>query len=87
MDDSNRRALDLLLAHEIVTQGQCIPFDKEELGRSVPERFTRVVSAVPDQPAIKSNGRILTYEALDRASNRVARFILAQRGQESEPIA
>jgi iturin family lipopeptide synthetase B len=41
----------------------------------------------PDRLAVKDKNRSLTYDQLNRAANRIARVLLAKRGDTSEPIA
>lgn len=50
-----------------------------EAGRNVLERFAERVAQVPDAIAVRASGEALTYEELDRRSNRLARW-LASRG-------
>ncbi|MFQ5874601.1 MAG: amino acid adenylation domain-containing protein, partial [Dehalococcoidia bacterium] len=64
-----------------------VPFKKEEIEQSIPARFEQQVRSYPDRLAVKTRKHELTYEALDKAANRVARAILAQRGTGEEPIA
>src|SRR6185436_17126871 len=46
-----------------------------------------IVASAGSRVAIRSRGRCTTYDALDRASNAVARTLLRLRGTEAEPIA
>src|SRR5215210_7181739 len=64
-----------------------IRFEEEDTEQSIPQRFERQVGRYPDQLAVKTNKHQLSYEALNKVANRVARTLLAQRGGESEPIA
>jgi amino acid adenylation domain-containing protein len=63
------------------------PFPKEDVERSIPERFEKMVTMYPDRPAVKMGPRSLIYEQLNQAANRIARVILEMRGPGSEPIA
>lgn len=63
-----------------------VPFKKREIEQSVAERFEQQVQQYPNQPAVTSRNHALTYDALNRAANRVALAILAQRGEENEPV-
>ena len=45
---------------------------------SICERFERIVRRYPDRLAVKMGDRALTYDALNRYANRIARAILAQ---------
>ena len=62
-------------------------FNKEDLERSVPERFETIASQYPDDPAVTSKNYRLTYDELNRAANRVARAILNSRCEEEKPVA
>ncbi len=64
-----------------------VKFEKEEIEQSVPDRFEQQVAKYPDRIAVKSRNHALTYDGLNKAANRVARAILAQRGEGNEPIA
>jgi amino acid adenylation domain-containing protein len=64
-----------------------VEFKKEEIEQSIPDRFERIVQLYPHRLAVKAGDRSLTYDALNRAANRIARAILAKRGTGSEPIA
>src|SRR5712692_1074509 len=50
-------------------------------------RFEQQVRRYPDRLAVKTRYHELTYEALNAAANRVARTILALRGEGEEPVA
>lgn len=53
---------------------------------SIPERFEQQVKLYPDNIAVKTDRFALTYEALNKAANQIARAIVAQRGVSQEPI-
>jgi non-ribosomal peptide synthetase component F len=63
------------------------PFPREALAQSIPARFEQQVASGPERLAVKSGPDALTYEALNRHANRVARSILAALGPEPEPVA
>ena len=67
--------------------GTFIEFKKEEIEQSIPDRFEAQVRRNPDHLALKARDHAMTYDELNRAANRVAHGILAQRGTEEEPIA
>jgi amino acid adenylation domain-containing protein len=62
-------------------------FKKEEIEKSIPERFEEQVARHPDRLAVKSKHHAFTYRALNQAANRVANAVLARRGTGEEPIA
>ena len=53
-------------------------FEKEETEQSIAERFEKQVRKYPERLACKTANHTLTYEALNRAANRVAHSILAE---------
>ncbi len=67
--------------------GEFVEFKKEETEQSIPDRFEKVVRKYPDRIAVKTLGQTLTYDALNKAANRVARAILARQERGEEPIA
>src|SRR5919107_5139715 len=64
-----------------------IRFEKEETEQSIPQRFEQQVSRYPGRLAVKTRNHQLSYAALNKAANRVARALLAQRGEGTESIA
>jgi amino acid adenylation domain-containing protein len=64
-----------------------LPFPREDVERSVPERFERQVELYPDKIAIEDAESTVTYRELNRLANRIAHAVLAARGTESEPVA
>ena len=67
--------------------GTFVAFGKEDIEQSIPDRFERQAHQFPDRIAIKTKTHQFTYDQLNKAANRVARAILAQRGIGEEPIA
>jgi amino acid adenylation domain-containing protein len=67
--------------------GTFVEFKKEEVEQSVPARFEKIVAKHPDRTAVKTKNHELTYDELNKAANRLARAILALRGEGEEPIA
>jgi len=53
---------------------------------AVPERFEQTVQKYPARTAIKSNHRSVTFDALNKAANRIGRAILDALGPGSEPV-
>ena len=64
-----------------------VPFDRAALGRGIPHRFAEQVRRGPDRIALRTPDRALTYGALNRLANGVARAILAERGPGEEAVA
>jgi acyl-CoA synthetase (AMP-forming)/AMP-acid ligase II len=46
-----------------------------------------MVDRYTDRLALRAKGHELAYEALNQEANRVARAILAERGEGEEPVA
>ena len=63
-----------------------VAFKKEEVEQSIPDRFEKIVRLYPDRVAIETADQTLTYAQLNAEANRVARAILARRGDKPEPI-
>jgi amino acid adenylation domain-containing protein len=66
--------------------GKFVEFPREEIEQSIPERFEKVARQYPERLAISARDQSLTYDALNKAANRVAQAILAQRGTCPEPV-
>ena len=67
--------------------GRFVEFKREEIEQSIPDRFEQQVAKHPDRLAVKTKSHQFTYDELNKAANRVARAILAQRGEGNEPVA
>ena len=67
--------------------GTFIEFKREEVEQSIPDRFEQQVLRYPGRLAVKAGSQELSYDALNRAANRIARAILARRGDSEEPVA
>jgi len=64
-----------------------IGWDDSDLGRSVTDRFERVVRQYPHRLAVKTREQQLTYDELNQAANRVAHGIVTAQGASNEPVA
>ena len=64
-----------------------VEFHKEAVQGSIADRFQQQARKFPDRLAIKADRDQLTYEQLDRVSNRVARAILAKHDDSTRAIA
>src|SRR5262245_12100851 len=67
--------------------GRFVPFESAAIMRSISERFEQMVALHSDRIAVSTTGQVLTYDELNQRANRVARAILARRGEANEPIA
>ena len=59
-----------------------VPFLPAEIEHSIPERFEQQAALYPDRIAVDGLASSLTYDALNRWANQVARAILARRSGE-----
>jgi amino acid adenylation domain-containing protein len=62
-------------------------FRDEEIEQSIPERFEKQVRICGDRLAIKSAKVSFTYDRVNQTANRLARKILAVRGDGVEAVA
>ncbi len=64
-----------------------VPFRKEDVEQSIPDRFESNARAHPERLAVKSRRHAVTYSELNRHANRIARRILFERGEGEETVA
>lgn len=64
-----------------------IGFADNDIEQSIPERFEKMVRAGGNRVAIGSDPELYSYDLVNRTANRLARMILARRGDAEEPIA
>ena len=71
----------------------CVPpgprfteFTREEIEKSVPERFERQVAQYPDHLAVKTKLHRFTYNEFNKFANRIARAI-TQRSGDNDAVA
>jgi amino acid adenylation domain-containing protein len=64
-----------------------IPFADNDIEQSIPERFEKMVREDGNRIAIGSGRELYSYDSVNRTANRLARMILARRGDAGEPIA
>lgn len=67
--------------------GSFVKFREEEIEQSIPDRFEQQVVKFPDRIAVKTGNCTLTYDALNKLANRIARAILAQHQSGQKRIA
>ena len=93
MSDFNRQSTTLPPAQEAIRTkcfhptGSFVEFDEEVINQSIPERFEMIVRRHPERPAVRTKNGSLNYDELNKAANRLARSILARRGEGQEPVA
>jgi amino acid adenylation domain-containing protein len=64
-----------------------VEFRKEEIQQSIPSRFAQQVRRFPHHIAVQTRAAQITYDELDRFSNRVAHVVLEKCGAKTAPIA
>ncbi len=67
--------------------GMFVEFAEDAMEHSIPESFEKIVRMYPDRVAVKTTNLLLTYTELNRAADQVGCAILAQCGDEKEPVA
>ncbi|MEE4359100.1 MAG: non-ribosomal peptide synthetase [Desulfococcaceae bacterium] len=63
-----------------------VPYEKEEIEKSVPERFKKIAMRFPGRIAVKADDKIFTYKELDKVSDDIANAILFGFGTHNEPF-
>jgi len=64
-----------------------LEFPNDAIERSIADSFEKIVRMNPDRVAVKTKTLLLTYAELNRAANQAACAIVAQCGEEKEPVA
>jgi amino acid adenylation domain-containing protein len=64
-----------------------VEFRKEEIQQSIPARFAQQVRRFPHHIAVQTREAQITYDELDRFSNRIARVVLEKCEAKTAPIA
>jgi len=64
-----------------------VPFGPDAVEQSIVRRFDRVAAEHPNRLAVKHGKERYSYDAFNRAANRLARAILAELGEAEEPVA
>lgn len=64
-----------------------VPFTREEMDETIPERFARQARLHASRPAIVTRRAARTYAALDRASNQIAHAVLREIGAGAHSVA
>jgi amino acid adenylation domain-containing protein len=63
-----------------------VSFERSDIERPIPELFERQARRSPQALALVGDERDLSYDELDRLSNRIAQAILRCRGEGEEPV-
>jgi len=67
--------------------GTFVPFPRDALERSIPERFEAQAQTSPGRLAVQTRHRALSYLELDRMANRIAHAVLRGGGHGVGPVA
>lgn len=68
------------------SSGVFTPFAEIALDYPITHRFEEIVRKYPDRPAVETSTQKITYNELNKLSNRLAHTLVVQRGSESEPV-
>jgi len=66
--------------------GEFEEFPKEDLEKSIPDRFEKIVKRYPGRIAVRAGSQTVTYAELNAMANRVARLIVNDRGSDAEAV-
>jgi amino acid adenylation domain-containing protein len=66
--------------------GEFEEFQKDDLEKSIPDRFEKIVRQYPDRIAVNAGSQAVTYAELNAMANRLARLIVNERGSDAEPV-
>jgi amino acid adenylation domain-containing protein len=64
-----------------------VPFPRDDVTRSVPDRFESIVRRYPRRLAVKDQDRQCTYEELNGTANRMSHAVLAACGAQTGAVA
>ena len=67
--------------------GTFVEFPIEDVETSIPTRFEKIVRQYPGRIAVKMADQSVTYDELNKAANRIAHALIAERGKQTEPVA
>ena len=67
--------------------GTFVEFPIEDVETSIPMRFEKIVRQYPGRIAVKMGDQSVTYDELNKAANRIAHALIAERGKQTEPVA
>lgn len=67
--------------------GNFVEFPKEDVERSIPERFEKIVRIYPNRIAIQMSDRVVTYDELNKLANRIAQAVIVQVGTSQRPVS
>jgi amino acid adenylation domain-containing protein len=66
--------------------GEFEEFPREDLEKSIPDRFEKIVKRYPGRIAVRAGSQTVTYAELNAMANRVARLIVNDRGSDAEAV-
>ena len=72
--------------HRPAPRASFVRFERQEIEQSIPARFERQVDAHPEHVAMVWEEATWTYEALDRAANRIAHSLPNPSGPGDRPV-
>ena len=66
--------------------GEFEQFPLEDVEKSIPDRFAKIVREHPCRIAVRAGSHTVTYAELNAMANRLARLIINKRGSDAEPV-
>ena len=67
--------------------GSFVEFPIEDVEKSIPQRFEKIVQLHPDRIAIRTVNATLTYAQLNAMANRIAHRLLKRLGRKTQLVA
>jgi len=67
--------------------GTFVEFPKEDVEKSIPERFEKIAQMYPERVAVKTTQHEFTYNMLNQAANGVGQAVVSYLGRSQEPVA
>ncbi|MGN6718928.1 MAG: AMP-binding protein, partial [Candidatus Binatia bacterium] len=71
----------------ISPSGAVTHFTRNEIEQSIPSRFEQIVTRWPSRIAVKFRDQVLTYDTLNKLSNRIAHALRSFSRASKEPVA
>ena len=66
--------------------GSFVEFPIRELETSIPERFAKIATMFPHHIAVKTSEKLITYDELNKAANKLAQMIISKQGWKQQPV-
>ncbi len=86
-DENSHEQTQVTNAAGLCSNGSSMNPMSQEIEQSIPERFEKMVAALPERVAIKTRLRQCTYAQLNCLANRIAYALLSRSEKQGEPVA